>query len=312
MLTANLKKYVCVSALLLLVGSTANATTLWVNCGAKSGLNSIGAALKALQSGDSHGLATINVSGACQENVVIQRMDRLTVNAVSPGTSITDRSGGTLDVINISDSQDVTISNFTIDAGADGVTGANGIVCGDGAMCRLTNDTVQGATDGAGIAVFTLSRARLTGVTLLNNGIGLQVINGASVVGDATMRGNNRGMHMVSGAVVNIGANITQSKELGVFGTTNATLNCLACVITGNAGGGVLLRQSSSARFTPGFTITNNGGPGVELTDLSSALFQGGTVTGNGGKNDVLCSPQYSVTRGTSDIGGGSTNCLEP
>ena len=311
MKTITLKKVVCVSTLLLLLGSTANAATLCVNCGARNGLTSINAALKALKSAESRGPATINVSGGCQENVVIQSMDRLTLNA-TPGASITDRSGGTLDVINISDSQDVTINNLTVNAGADGVSGTNGIVCGDGALCRLNNDTVQGATDGAGIAVFTLSGARLTGVTLLNNGIGLQVVNGATAVGDATMRGNNRGIHMVTGAVVNLTANITQSHELGVFGTTNATLNCNACVITGNAGGGVLLRQSSSARFTSGFTITNNGGPGVQLTDLSSALFQGGTVTGNGGGTDVLCSPQYSVTRGTSDIGGGSTNCVEP
>ena len=43
------------------------AGTLWVNCGGKSGLTTIGAALKALQY--SAGPATITVAGACKENV---------------------------------------------------------------------------------------------------------------------------------------------------------------------------------------------------------------------------------------------------
>jgi hypothetical protein len=291
---------------LLLLGSTAQAATLWVHCGSKTGLNSISAALKVLHSSEeSHAPSTINVSGACYENVVIQSLDQLTLNA-APGASITDTSSGALDVIDVLDSNDVAITGFTVNGGS------SGIFCGDGSLCRLTNDTVQGTISGGGISVFSLSRARVTGVTLRDNAIGLQVGNGGAVVGDATMPSNYRGIHMVTGAVVNITANITQSQELGIFGTTNATLNCNSCVITDNAGGGVLLRQSSSARFTPGFTITGNGGPGVALSELSSALLQGGTATGNAGGTDVLCGPQFTSARGATDIGGGHTNCVEP
>jgi hypothetical protein len=46
----NSNKYISALGLLLLVGSTAHATTLFVNCGGKAGLSSIGAALKTLQS----------------------------------------------------------------------------------------------------------------------------------------------------------------------------------------------------------------------------------------------------------------------
>jgi hypothetical protein len=293
-----------VAALLPVVGSTAQAATLSVNCAAKVGLTSIGAALKALQSSEeSHGPATINVSGACHENVVIQTIDRLTLNAVN-GASITDASSGALDVIGVLDSRDVTITGFSIFGGLDG------IACGDGALCRLTRDTVDGAT-GNGVAVFTLGQARLTSVKLNNNDIGLYVNHGGTVIGDATMQGNNQGIRMLAAAVIYITATITQSHDLGVYVFTNATLDCNACVITDNAAGGVLLRQSSSARFWNGSTITGNGGPGVALSELSSAWLLDSTVTGNAGGTDVLCGPQFASARGATTVGG-ATNCVEP
>src|SRR5437667_12849137 len=105
----NFKKQLCAIALLLLssVGASVQAATLSVHCGATSGLTSINAAFKALQSFESERPNTINVSGACHENVVIQSMDRLTLNAVN-GASVTDASGGSLDVILIGDSRSVS------------------------------------------------------------------------------------------------------------------------------------------------------------------------------------------------------------
>jgi len=58
-------------------------------------------------------------------------------------------------------------------------------------------------------------------------------------------------------------------------------------------------------------TITGNGGAGVLIQDLSMVTFNGATVTGNGGGTDVICNPQYPVTRGVADTGG-TTNCVEP
>lgn len=136
------KRQFCAIALLLSisVGASVQAATLSVNCGGKHGLTSINGALRALQSSEeSHGPATINVSGACHENVVVQSMDRLTLNAVN-GASVTDASGGTLDVILIGDSRSVSINNFTINGSAGG---ANGITCRDGSLCRLNGNTVQ-------------------------------------------------------------------------------------------------------------------------------------------------------------------------
>jgi len=301
----NFKKQLCAIALLLLIGAgvSAHAATFSVSCGGASGLTSINAAIKLLQNNQSMQPATVNVSGACHENIVVQSIDRLTLNAVN-GASITDASNNTLDVIDVIDSRDVTITGFTINGGSNG----SGIACFAGSLCLLTNDTVQGAS--AGIGVFSLGQARVHGVKLLNNDLGLQVNHGGTVIGDATMQGNNRGIHMVLGAVLNIAANITGSHELGIFATTSATLDCQACVITNNAAGGVLLQDGSNARFTDGFTITGNGGPGVALNELASALFGSGIVTGNGGGLDVACNSPTSGTSGANtNIGGGSTNC---
>jgi hypothetical protein len=303
MSTFKFRKYFMASTLLLLVGSAAQAGTLWVNCGGKAGLNSIGAALKVLQNAEFNGFATINVSGACHENVVIQGIDHVTLNAVN-GASVSDASGGTLDAIQVTDSRDTTITGFSIFGGADGIG------CADGALCRLSNDTVQNA--GNGVAVFTLGQARLTGVKLNNNAVGLFVNHGGAVVGDATMQGNGQGMRMLAGAVLYINATITQSHDVGIFSFTNATLDCLSCVITDNAGGGVLIRQGSSARFTD-FTISNNGGPGIAVSEVASVQLQGGTATGNAGGTDVLCGSQFPSVRGaTTDTNGGTTNCVEP
>src|SRR5271169_5653703 len=100
MTTFKLARYVFASIVLLSVGSVAQALTLSVNCGSKEALTSIGAALKALQRFEFGGPATINVSGACHENVVIQSIDRLTLNA-APGASISDQSGGNLSTVTI-------------------------------------------------------------------------------------------------------------------------------------------------------------------------------------------------------------------
>ena len=113
------------SLLLLMFAGGVRAGTLYVNCGGKGPLTSIRAALKALQ--QVPGPSTINVSGACNENVVIQGIDHLTLNA-APGASINDVSGGQADTVDIADSTSVSLNNFTINGGADGV------VCVDGSL----------------------------------------------------------------------------------------------------------------------------------------------------------------------------------
>ena len=289
------------------------ATTLNVNCAAKDGLHSVGAALKVLQNGEGHSPSTINVSGACHENVVVQSLDRVTLNAVN-GASISDASGGKQDVIAIFDSRDVAINGFTINAGSDGVSGANGISCNDWSACRLALNVIQGAGSGGGFAVYQGSEATVDGDTFQSNGTGLIVHSGTKVrpggqTRTITSRGNGVGIHIAREAFVFVAAVIDNNSDRGVVLRFHALLDLVDGSISHNGSLGAVVIEGSIARLNG--TITGNGGAGVVIGDLSMVTFTGATVTGNGGGTDVVCSPQYPVTSGVASTNG-TTNCVEP
>ena len=307
----NCKEYISAFGLLLLMGSTAHATTLYVNCGGKAGLSSIGAALKVLQGPLASAPNTINVSGACNEDVVIQSIDRLTLTALK-GASINDPSGGNLVTVTIDDSRDVTINGFTINGGAGG---ADALDCQDGSLCRLNGNTVQGAVNGYGVGVY-FSRLFLDGGTLQNNANGLGAVNGASADAvNVTIQNNNgNGIEIRQQSFVNAAATITANTSGGVYVHESGTLSCPGCQITRNGGIGLILRRDSTARLYGTYAVTGNIGGGVLLTEESSAYFpQPGTVTGNTGGLDVYCGSSYTTAKyATINIGGGTTNCVEP
>ena len=131
-------------------GQHALAATYNVNCDKHE---HIGKVLRVLANADPHGPNTINVTGVCRGNFVIQGMDRLRLMTKN-GASLTDRSGGTLPVVDIEDSQRVTLQGFTINGGAQGV------LCNTASLCYLTGNTIQGPGR-FGINVIEGSRAFL-------------------------------------------------------------------------------------------------------------------------------------------------------
>src|SRR5215469_3685499 len=294
------------SLLLLMSAGSVNAATLYVNCAAKEGLHSIGAALKVLQ--NIPGPSTINVSGACNENVVIQNLDRLTLNA-APGASINDVSGGNVDTVQVANSNSVTINNFTINGGVSGVS------CVLGSLCFVNGTTAQGAGFG-GVSAGALSRVFVSGGTLQNNYYGLEVVNGggAWAFGVSIQHNSAGGVELGRQAVLNTDATITGNSGSGVFAHENGTLSCNGCTVSGNAILGVIVRRNSTARFA-GAVITGNTGGGVLLSEESSAFFQGSqnNVTGNPGGLVVACGASATTAKfATTNIGGGTTNCVEP
>jgi len=283
---------------------TVNAATLYVRCGGKVGLTSIGAALKVAQY---NGPSTINVSGACNENVMIQNLDRLTLNA-APGASINDVSGGNTDTVQIASSQSVSINNFTINGGATGVD------CLLGSLCYLNGNTVQGAA-GVGVGAGALSRIFVSGGTVQNNFWGINAQNGGGVWAIGVLiRQNELGVNLVSGGLLQTNATITDNIGTGIFATHNSTLNCNGCSVTGNGDHGIILKRNSTARFAGTVVVTGNTGGGVQLNEESSAFFrEPANVTGNTGGLDVACGTSAATARlATTNIGGGTTNCVEP
>ena len=303
----------CLVYALLRLPVFAHAGTLYVNCDGRKGLTQVQKAINLLQQSETSGSNTIMVSGSCKENITIQSMDNLTLTAQN-GASITDPSNGSLDVIDIADSRRVSLNGFTINGGA------NGVVCFDGSLCRLKGNTVQGSAN-YGVIV-SEAQATLNGDTLQNHGQnqggrGLSVIDHGTV--DATgisVEGNFDGVVLNSGAYVVIGnSTIQNNQRFGVLASNHSTVRCLPCTITNNSNDGVRLQKESEGSFDfGGNTITGNGGAGVTLLDLSFGSFDpGDAVTGNLGGTDVVCKPQFSATRGAlTNIGGGTTNCVEP
>jgi hypothetical protein len=275
---------------------SAQAATLNVNCNG-SGENQLTTIGKALNLLKPEGPNTINVSGSCHENVLIQSFQNLTLNAIS-GASITDASGGAGMVVDIEDSTDVTLQGLTINGGDVGV------LCGDFSVCRFKNNTIQNATDsvtGDGVGVWLgQSRASFDGdVVQHNSGHGVNIANASSARG-INIQVNNNGV--------------------GVLVLHHSTFSLFVGAITGNAGSGITVRGASEANIESilgPINISSNGGNGVQIHDLSFGVFLSGAppplaITGNAAP-DVNCFQlSYSAQGATTDIGGGTTNCTEP
>jgi len=308
MLRTKLAARLLAAVALVAAATAAHAGTLRVNCGGHVGLTSIRAALRVLPPGPT----TIQVSGNCRENLLIQSIDRLTLTALN-GASISDASGGTLSVVDIEDSRDVTIRGFVINAGADGISGANGVVCGDSSVCRLSGNTIQGATDGSGFIIFGASTAVIDGDILQGNAGGLGVFSASAVRGIFTARNNSEGARVVRNSYLNVvDCNVSNNAEAGITVRGNATLNLNNCSVSSNGGNGIVLQWGAFGGLGTS-TITGNGNVGVEISDLSFATFDTDVITGNQGGTDVACNPQYPATLfAASEIGGGTTNCIEP
>jgi len=333
MTTLKLSKYVFASILLLSVGTVAQALTLSVNCGSKEGLASIGAALKVLQGPFTAGPNTINVSGACNENILIQNMDRLTLNAVH-GASITDASDGAREVIDVANSVGFTLNGFTITATCPSSCmngpGADGISCYQGAECLLINNTISGASNGAAIGVYPISKVNVQGGTLQNNYFGLFTNDsGEMFVGGVTAQNNLYGVFLNHGGSISIHAGtdgvtptvITNNTQQGIYAILGGAISVHApAVVTNNGADGIYLALGSKLFVgggiggSGGISISGNAGSGVSVNDVSIAAFGGNAhVTGNAGTN-IACNASTALTVGAIAAAGGIaglpyTNC---
>jgi hypothetical protein len=290
----------------------------YVDCGSANKLiNSINNALASLDPSEDN---TVYVRGACKENVTVSGFDRLKLIAQN-GASITDASGDTTAVISIDNSTRVSVQGFTINGnGPNAQTEA--IDC-TFSYCAFSGNTVQGGSDG--IDVSRGARASLNGDAFQDNVNGAGIFVGQSsfilAIGITTQR-NGMGANVSGGGFLQLNKSAVQNNlGPGIQVHDNGMANLSASTVTGNAGNGIsVLRKSSLALGfaggANGSTITNNAGAGVQVKDLSFANFPdgaGSVVKSNTGGTDVVCSVQFAATRGAlTNIGGGTTNCVEP
>ena len=289
--------------LLVAIGAAsqcAQAANVTVNCDKKETIHK---AVKLLANANPQGPNTITVAGSCRENIVIRGMDRLTL-ITKNGASITDRSNGTLAVVDIEDSRSVNVQGFTINGGEQG------ILCSTASVCYLTGNTIQGPGH-FGVNVLRGSRAFLESNVIQNWGRGAFIDRGAEVFSSNDVFQGNGGSAIVvlnrsyfeslNSSLDNNGVGI-EAGGSGVFlgGGT----------ISGNSSDAVRVLAASEAIFS-GPTITANGGVGVQVLDGSFAAFLAASITGNLSGLDVDCEPQFPMTRFV-DRTGGITNCVEP
>jgi hypothetical protein len=292
---------------LLLCSVSLHAKVVNVQCGgSKTDPTTISAALKLLNPNVPN---TLNISGTCNENVVINGFTRLTL-AGKQGATVSDASGGAAQTILVLDSTDVVFRTLRVDGGLDGVQ------CDSFSVCRFSSVAV--ANGGGGIQL-TQSRAELDNTTIRHTQNGLTSLGGSSIRIDngVTLDGNLTGIVVDGGSSLeSYGAAITNNRLAGIEVGGHAYLLLSSTTISGN-GNGIELVSHSDIHLLGNNTITGNKAFGVYLFDLSFANFEpGNNITGNntgGNALDVGCFPQYTGTRGAlTNIGGGTTNCVEP
>ena len=280
-------------------GQYAWAANLTVNCDRRE---TIHRAVKLLVDSNPQGPNRITVVGSCRDNIVVQSMDRLTL-ITKNGASITDRSHGTLPVVNIEDSHSVTLQGFTINGGAGGVQ------CGTASVCYLTGNTIQDAV-GVGVAVGGGSHAFLESNVIQNHGASGSVVSDFSQMfsSNDVFQGNPTAGVDVRSAYFTASNSSFLNNTVGVRAGLS-TVGIVGGSITGSGADGMILRGNSTAAFF-GPAITGNGGNGVHLEDGSFAGFVAANVTGNLSGMDVDCAPQFPITRFVERTGG-ITNCVE-
>jgi Right handed beta helix region len=280
--------------------STLKAANLSVNCDKHE---SIRKALHRLTITSPQGPNKITVSGSRKGNFVIQSMDRLTL-ITKTGASITDRSNGSLAVVDIEDSRSVTVQGFTINGGAQG------ILCNTASVCYLTGNTIQGPGR-FGADVLRGSH------TFLESNVIQNWSRGAFITGSAEVFSSNDVFPGNGGSAIAV-------LNRSFFESTNSSLDNNGVgieaggsgvflgggTISGNTFDGVRVLAASEAIFS-GPTITANGGVGVQVMDSSFAAFLAASITGNLSGLDVDCEPQFPIARFV-DRTGGITNCVEP
>ncbi len=308
----------------LLAAASAYATNLTVDCKAKKN-NSIQAALNLLSKQGPH---TITVSGACNQAVLIEKFDDLTL-VTTTGASINDPTPLDLEdnnAVNISQSRNVTLQGFTINGGVEGVA------CFDFSVCILRELVLEGQSDN-GVA-FSRSSGFVDNTTIQNtlfSGLGLfsssEVLFGSGIFAPGTSTIQNNG----TADNGSIGVNVQNGSHLALLGVTiqdhdfgdgvsvgfGSLLRVFNSTITGNAGNGISV-TSAIVRLLGSFgpnSVTNNGGNGVNLAFTSTMQAGAGgplNITGNTGHGVFVGHLSFVRLGGTRTITGNASpdvNC---
>src|SRR5262245_60550181 len=290
-----------------------HAATLQVNCDQPRGkLPTIRAALQALSGVvGSFGPNTIEVTGACRENVVVEGVSDLTLTAKN-GASITDASGGTTPVVRIERATNVSLNGFAIRGGGGAPPFSNAaVLCITNSTCYLSGNNVQNASGSVAVTSALGAAIVLAHDVLEQTGTGLFVFSGAR--GEAlfaTIRNNVIGVNAAFGSYyTDLNTTIANNSFWGLAVNNHSAATTAGDSITGN-GTGVSINVQSEVAFGPAVATINGNVTGVSighqswLNLLNPAAV---TVSGSGMQPDIQCWGHFSGATGIASAG--STNC---
>jgi hypothetical protein len=307
--------YVCAVCVFIAAPVTGHAVTLQVNCDQQtSKLPTINSALKVLSGPlGSLGSNIVQVTGACNENIVVTAMANLTLTATGGGASITDASRGTKPVLDISQTTNFSLNGFAIRGGGDPRTFNSAIACERDSTCYLSHNNVQ-HTNGLAIAVTLGSSMWLDHDVLEQSASGILVAATARLTTTGAIIRNNTGFgaNIVTNSfgLITGSSTIQNNGGFAVQAYGHSFVQISDSTITGNGGPGVLAQSSSEAFFTTGTTISGNAA-GVSLGALSMAdFFSSIAVSGNTAQPDINCWGKFS-TASPNAATIGTTNCLQ-
>jgi len=199
---------------------------------------------------------TIQFTGVCVGPVVVHT-DGLTLKGV--GTAVID--GGHQDALTVAGAGRVSLLDFEVRNGANGIVAANG--------AHVTLNSVSSHDNLVfGLTLQTGSSATLTDVTLNNNGVhGLDIETGSSATATGSLTASSNGV---------FGINVNASSLTISHGTVTANGNTLGIQIATN-GNAFIGDTTSSVTASDNHTVGLTGVSGAHMVSFGGAI----TVSGN-------------------------------
>lgn len=185
----------------------------------------------------------------------------------------------------------------------------------------IRNNSFSGVTLQQGAALFCCDQMERK---ILDNRFGILVETGGKLemFGPALIEGSQRaGIYLVGSSAKLFGGGSQTIQRNGTAGDpftggiivrNNSSLDLDSTLVTQNLSHGLVVRESSSARFFGDTNITSNSGDGVRVIGLSNATLFAPTKINNNQKPDLFCSANSFAPGDRTGVGRMNCPVFEP
>jgi hypothetical protein len=279
----------CLLVLPALLGAgTTEAATVNVDCAAGQSLQG------AINTLDVVGPHTINVTGTCKENILIDQRDRLTIQGPAGGTATLSGATSTAHVVSVFRSHAIVLRRLVITGGARGVFLRHGSELRiEGSRIEYNTDTGLFPIENSTVLVGGTQAAQAVAITY-NTGAGIFANGSFITIGGFTTIEDNGGR----GVIMQGGRSFIQGPGNGIRRNGSR----------GPGFGGVRLLKGAALDLT-GVDVSANFGPGVEA-EFNAVLFLTNATIANNLEHGVrvLRGAVANIPAGNAILGNGGAN----